>query len=174
MPRASICVRRAGKLYRLAWFNESKSGIYLGRFGSDRDHHHSYHRDGNRHHKAGAETWQPFQHASLDSFKGIAQLESSTQWLAPVWLKPVTEFAGAPPGELEITVSGDDPAGRELNLSIDWWLFEHPARVEMERVASSIGTMHPDAVDRAYREMPLDHYPDHSVAIVLATWPRTS
>src|SRR5258708_5469517 len=172
MPRASICVRRTGKLYRLAWFNESKSGIYLGRFGSDLDHHHSYHRDGNRHQRGGGEAWQALDPPPLDSFAGVAQLESSTQWLAPVWLKPSTEFAGAPAGELEVTVSADDSAGRELYLSIDWWLLEHSSRIEMERVASSMKAMHPDSVDPAYPQIPLDHYTEHSIAIMLATWPR--
>jgi hypothetical protein len=100
-------------------------------------------------------------------------LESSTQWLAPVWLKPSTEFGGGVPGEVETTASADVPEGVEVYLSIDWWLFENRDRDTMDLRAVSIAKMHDDVIDTVYRVIPLDRYREHSIAIVLATWPKS-
>ena len=91
-----------------------------------------------------------------------------------MWLKPSTEFAGGRPAEVEVTVSADTPPGIEVYLSIDWWLFENRDRDTMDQRAVSIGKVHGEIIDTAYRVLPLDHYPEHSIAIVLVTWPRSA
>jgi hypothetical protein len=49
--RIVICIRRAGKAWKLAWFREDKQGIYGGYFGNGKDWHFSYHADGTMHFK---------------------------------------------------------------------------------------------------------------------------
>jgi len=51
--RIALCVRHSQAIYRLAWLNESKDGIYVGALGGAEDAHLSYHKDGTQHMKMG-------------------------------------------------------------------------------------------------------------------------
>ena len=49
--RLFICVNYQGKPYKLIWFNEDSTGVYIGLYGLVQGVHFSYHQDGIKHFK---------------------------------------------------------------------------------------------------------------------------
>jgi hypothetical protein len=47
--RSNICLNYEGKIHKLIWFNEDKSGVYVGWYGTVSGSHFSYHADGTKH-----------------------------------------------------------------------------------------------------------------------------
>lgn len=41
--RLAVCLRQEGTVYRLAWFNESRQGLYFGHNIRGTEFHQSYH-----------------------------------------------------------------------------------------------------------------------------------
>lgn len=172
MARGSICVQRDGKTYRLAWFNDSKAGIYYGILGSDRDHHLSYHRDGQRHNKAGDERYGHTTDTPIEAHRGVRQLSSGTVWLTSQWLNERTEYDPAKE-EIAIVVSGDSQENEQLYFSVDWCLIELGANGARRDMPKHLAAMRPDGALREYREIPLDNFPGHAIGIAVSVWPKT-
>jgi hypothetical protein len=169
MARASICVQRDKTTYRLAWFTESKAGIYFGHIGSDKDYHHSYHTDGIRHYKAGRDTHFEVADTPLFLHTGYRQLLNSNCALSPVWLNARTKYTPPNRAETVITVDEAAAAGKD-SLLTDWYLTEDAAEPKLRTMLETLARngQHQQLTLTGIYSVPLDHYLRHLVCF--AVW----
>jgi hypothetical protein len=166
MARASICVQRAGTIYRLAWFTESKTGIYFGHLGADKDHHHSYHEDGVRHYKAGTATHHESADTPVSSHAGYRQLLNSNCALSAEWLNARTKFNPPERPEVVITVDEAAAAGKD-SLLTDWYLTERADEPTLRAMLERLARDNQQLTLVRIQSVPLDYYLGHSVCIAL-------
>ena len=87
--RYFVCHKFQDNIYRQLWITESKSGIFIGVFGTTEDRHLSYHANGTKHfafHKAGRrEHSLPSQHPPISDIEKFAIIGSINTPLVERW-----------------------------------------------------------------------------------------
>ncbi len=83
--RACIAHRAYGVLRRIVWFNESRTGIYLGYYGEKTLHHHSIHADGHHHLRTidGTDLLARMKGPPVADLRGSIQLLNASIYLPP-------------------------------------------------------------------------------------------
>lgn len=93
--RADIFYKIDDGLYKLAWLNESPTGVYMGQanLGISKDFHYSYHADGNTHFKSKDLLTKKYNYLAESVLVGVKDVEGTlpihgvTMPLINKWLK---------------------------------------------------------------------------------------
>ena len=166
MARASICIECTATIYRLAWFTQSRSGLYFGHLGSDKDYHHSYHQDGTRHFKIDAETHHESSDTPVASHKGFRQLSNSNVALSPEWLNNRTVYVPGRRSETVIIVPESAAAGKD-SLLIDWYLTNCADEAALRTTVHTFKRKGSEITLVQFSTIPLSYFPNHAVCFAL-------
>lgn len=127
--RISICFRRANKIYRLVWLNESKAGVYLGLLGGQQEFHVSYHQDGTRHAKLDSEYHNRFSDAPIASYTGFKQLDHMSLAMTKEWFSAATEYTSDEKTQSVVLLDECLFAGRDT-CALDVWLLDRASETD--------------------------------------------
>ena len=164
--RIALCVRFHKRLFRLVWLNESKNGIYVGILGTKQEIHLSYHQDGNRHMKAGAEYHNRFTDTPIAAHTGVKQLGHLSFPLTKNWFDPKRAYAGDEKTE-SLLLLDERLLWNKDTLALDVWLVERSSELQLlETVARPLASNSNFEVV-AELACSLDNFPEQKIALTL-------
>jgi hypothetical protein len=164
--RTSLCFRRAGRLHRLVWFNESGGGIYFGFLGGLQENHHSYHADGTRHLKMGGQYVPHGKDVPLVDVRGVLQLGHASLSLSETWFSDSTAYAGD--NQTETVVVIDDGHFEEGGrCGLDVWLLDRASEAELYARLAAQASAVQDSKVIADVVSSLDSYRGHKIALTV-------
>jgi hypothetical protein len=170
--RTVIHLQVEGRVYKFAWFSEDAAGFYWGHCGLGGDDgwpHSSYHADGTRHFRTGRnedppiDTFANLPIAKIDSVRCIST--SAVEFSVSAMEGVGTEYETEDP-RLGVSVFLDANA-------FEWWMFNLrvyllPRRAEPEWIKGvHSGPGHEQRMVLASLCLPLRHFPDHKVGLVI-------
>lgn len=163
--RIALCIRRQGQLFRLVWLNESKAGIYLGVLGAQEDSHVSYHQDGTRHMKIGADYHNRFSDVPISSHKGFKQLDHFSLSLTKNWFNSKTAYKGDEKTE-SLVLLDERLLYEKDTLALDVWLLDRAS--EQDALTRDL------IIDPTFNIVgelvsALDCFPGHKIVITLCS-----
>ena len=166
--KISFCLRRAQKTIRIAWFNESSQGIYLGLMGLPQEVHLSYHTDGTRHRKVDDKYEQRFLDAPISEHTGIKQLQHISMPISDAWLSSIDAYPGDKSSELihildEALLSGMD------TLALDLYLFDRPSERDLLAMLDRVSRSDKEFRVASEDIISLNNFPQQKIAILLRT-----
>ena len=166
--RVALCVRHEKTIFRLVWINESKAGIYLGVLGSEQDSHISYHQDGTRHTKIGAEYHNRFSDTPISSHTSFKQLDHLSLSLTKNWFNPKTIYAGDERTESIVLLDERLLYGRDT-LALDVWMTDRASEQKLLDVIAEHVVTRPDFQVVAEFVSALEYFPDQKIALTLSS-----
>ena len=161
--RIALCVRHGETIHRLVWFGESKAGIYVGVLGAQEDSHVSYHTDGTRHTKIGAEYHNRFSDTPIHEYAGCRQLDHFSLSLTKNWFNAQTHYKGDEKTESMVLVDQKTLASRDT-LGLNVWLTDRKSEQELLKVTAY---EFPKFQLVAEYIASLENFPNHKLAISL-------
>jgi hypothetical protein len=165
--RACICYRSGGGIRRVIWFNESPSGIFLGYYGTETEHHHSVHRDGHRHLRTvdGKDLLPITKGLPIAEVQGFPQLLNASLHL------PSADSHSAPysQGDKADVIAMLDGVGEEAyeRVSFDYYLLHRSSEAEfLDSVRWRVAAMGPHELALCLA-VALEHFHDYKVAFTV-------
>lgn len=134
--RTALCVRRGESIYRLVWFGESKAGLYIGVLGAQEDSHQSYHTDGTRHTRVGADYHNRFSDTRINDFVGFNQLGHFSLSLTKNWFNAKTLYTGDKKTE-SIVLIHEKVLARRDTLALDVWLTDRKSEQNLLNIIAN-------------------------------------
>lgn len=168
LMRVALCVRHEKTIFRLVWINESRAGIYLGVLGTEQDSHISYHQDGTRHTKIGADHHNRFSDIPISSHVSFKQLDHLSLSLTKNWFNPRTIYNGDEKTEVTVLLDQRLLYGRDT-LALDVWMTDRASEQKLlDAIAKHLVTR-PDFQVVAEFVFALEYFPNQKIALTLCS-----
>lgn len=166
--RAALCVRHNKVIYRLVYFNESRSGFFYGFMGGEKDFHSSYHGDGRRHDKSGRERFNRFRDKQIALHSGFKQLGNASLPLTKNWFNEKSRYIGDQKTESVILI--DQCLLHEQDtLWLDVWMTDRASEQKnLDFIAEGV-IKRPGVQLVAEHVYALDYFPKQKIILTLCT-----
>jgi hypothetical protein len=164
--RIALCVRHLHEIYRLAWLNESKDGIYVGALGGAADAHLSHHKDGTQHMKMGEGYHNRDKCTPIAAHVGFKHFGHFSLSLTKGWFNDKTIYRGDKKTKSAVFIDERFLLGKDT-LALDVWLTDRPAERELLRTIVTHKRKNHQFQVVAELVSALDYFPHHKLVITL-------